>query len=205
MERFLLLENIKRFERIIDAADDDPAIPYIASLLGDMRRELAMFDATSRGAQRYEAEFGLASRRDKALLLNFVERADTLHMVIDPRAGLHIVDMTERYAAATLASRDRVAGHRLFEIFPDNPDVPDATGVANLHRSLCQAARSGQTDYMAIQRYDVRDAEGHYIEKYWRPSNTPILDDDGKLTFLLHQVEDVTARFVQPTTLDAAA
>jgi hypothetical protein len=32
-----------------------------------------------------------------------------------------------------------------------------------------------------------------FIERYWRPVNTPLLDEDGHLAFLLHQVEDVTA------------
>ncbi|WP_245427563.1 hypothetical protein [Bradyrhizobium sp. MOS003] len=45
---------------------------------------------------------------------------------------------------------------------------------------------------MAVQRYDIRDLDGAFLERHWRPINSPIRDEDGRLAFLLHQVEDVT-------------
>jgi hypothetical protein len=47
---------------------------------------------------------------------------------------------------------------------------------------------------MAIQRYDVRDHRGSFIERYWQLVNTPLFDDNGVLIALMHRVEDVTAR-----------
>ncbi|MGY8706141.1 hypothetical protein RAD16_10420 [Bradyrhizobium sp. 18BD] len=45
---------------------------------------------------------------------------------------------------------------------------------------------------MAVQRYDIRDPDGTFRERYWQPINSPIRDEDGRLVFLLHHVEDVT-------------
>jgi hypothetical protein len=38
----------------------------------------------------------------------------------------------------------------------------------------------------------VRDAQGNFVQRYWRPRNTPIYDENGKLLFLLHEADDVT-------------
>ena len=45
---------------------------------------------------------------------------------------------------------------------------------------------------MAIQRYDIGNCQGHFVQRYWRPVNTPIHDDAGSLIALLHNVDDVT-------------
>jgi hypothetical protein len=50
---------------------------------------------------------------------------------------------------------------------------------------------------MKVQRYDVRDAAGDFAERHWRPINTPIFDDTGRLLYLLHHVADVTAEHLR--------
>jgi hypothetical protein len=41
---------------------------------------------------------------------------------------------------------------------------------------------------MALQRYDIpidrNDAGEHFVERYWSPINTPVLDDNGELTHI---------------------
>jgi len=62
---------------------------------------------------------------------------------------------------------------------------------------------------MAVQRYDVRDLEGAFLERQWRAIDSPIHGEDGPLAFLLH-VEDVTDQVGRRSVfelrpLDAAA
>jgi len=48
---------------------------------------------------------------------------------------------------------------------------------------------------MALQRYDVpRPASlgGGFEERYWSPLDTPVLDAEGRVAYLIHRVEDVT-------------
>jgi PAS domain S-box-containing protein len=47
---------------------------------------------------------------------------------------------------------------------------------------------------MAIQRYDIRkpDVSGAFEVRYWRPINTPVLNDEGEVEVIMHRVEDVT-------------
>ncbi|NUU24639.1 MAG: SpoIIE family protein phosphatase [Streptomycetaceae bacterium] len=91
-------------------------------------------------------------------------------------------------------SREEVIGRYLFEVFPDNPNDPAATGARNLEASLRRVAETGERDTMALQRYDVQSLErpGEWEERYWSPINAPVLDDDGRVALLLHRVEEVT-------------
>ncbi len=85
-----------------------------------------------------------------------------------------------------------------FDIFPDNPDDALADGVSNLFASLRTVVKTGQAHAMAVQRYDIRDSRGQFVERRWQPINSPIHDRDGILIYILHHVEDVTANLVSP-------
>jgi signal transduction histidine kinase len=103
--------------------------------------------------------------------------------------------VSEAYLAATMTERSRILGRALFDVFPDNPDDPQATGVANLRASLERVLALGRADTMAVQKYDIRrpDSEGGgFEERFWSPLNSPVLDEHGELRYIIHRVEDVT-------------
>jgi PAS domain S-box-containing protein len=95
---------------------------------------------------------------------------------------------------ATGTRHEDVIGRPLFEVFPDNPVDPQATGVRNLRASLEQVLRTAKPHQMGLQKYDIRGTEGEFKERYWEPLNSPVFDDDGKLVYIIHRVEDVTDR-----------
>ncbi|MEV6509972.1 ATP-binding protein [Streptomyces sp. NPDC051642] len=103
-----------------------------------------------------------------------------------------IVEVNRAYLTATRTER-AIVGQRIFDVFPDNPDDPSADGVANLRRSLESVVATGRKDTMALQRYDIPGSEaGTFDERYWSPVNSPVLDADGRVTHIIHRVEDVT-------------
>jgi PAS domain-containing protein len=121
------------------------------------------------------------------------ESAPGLYLVLDP--GLAIIAVSNAYCAATMTKRDEIVGRSLFDVFPDNPDEPDATGATNLKASLARVQTCLRPDAMALQKYDIRrpDTEGGGFEvRYWSPLNAPVLDGAGKLRWIIHRVEDVT-------------
>ena len=123
--------------------------------------------------------------------------APTPLLVLDPE--LRIVAVTDAYLAATMTERDAILGRGIFEVFPDNPDDPHADGEVTLGRSLERVRRQRVVDTMAVQKYDIARpaAEGGGFEvRYWSPVNSPVLNDDGTLRYIIHRVEDVT-EFVQ--------
>ncbi|MHB0790277.1 PAS domain-containing protein [Bradyrhizobium sp. 5.13L] len=123
-------------------------------------------------------------------------RSPHAYMLLDPGPGLQIVDINAAYAQATLTDPDTVVGRSLFEVFPDNPDEPLADEISNLFASLRTVVQTGRAHAMSVQRYDIRDPDGAFLERHWRPINSPIHDADGRLAFLLHHVEDVTDQMV---------
>lgn len=103
-----------------------------------------------------------------------------------------IEDATAAYFAVSHTSRD-IIGKPLFEVFPDNPADPEATGVKNLTASLLRVIKTKQPHEMAIQRYDTkRPGNDHYDIRYWKPLNIPVLAEDGSVEYIIHSVEDVT-------------
>ncbi|HYB34502.1 MAG TPA: ATP-binding protein [Mycobacterium sp.] len=129
------------------------------------------------------------------------ESAPGLFLVLDP--DLRIVAVTDAYLQATMTERARILGRGIFEIFPDNPDDPDAEGVHNLRVSLDRVLRDQVTDSMPVQRYDIRRPDGEFEERFWSPSNSPVLDCAGNVRYIIHRVEDVT-EFVHLQVSDAA-
>ncbi|GGS86105.1 PP2C family protein-serine/threonine phosphatase [Streptomyces violaceus] len=103
-------------------------------------------------------------------------------------------DVNEEFVRVSGRSREQLIGHYLFDVFPDNPNDPAATGMRNLEASLYRVLTTGERDTMALQRYDVEDPErpGEWEERYWSPVNAPLLGPDGKVALILHRVEEVT-------------
>ena len=124
------------------------------------------------------------------------EAAPGLFLVLLPDdPTFTIVGVSNAYAEATLTRRDEILGHGLFEVFPDNPDDPTATGVSNLHASLRRVLSTQAPDAMAAQKYDIRRPAalgGGFEERYWSPVNSPVLNDDGSVQYIIHRVEDIT-------------
>ena len=116
--------------------------------------------------------------------------APDAYLVLD--RDLVIVTANDRYCAAVGLSREQMTGRALFDVFPDNPDDPAADGTANLRASLERVLSTRKADAMRVQKYDVRNAQGHFETRYWSPLNTPILDASGQVVHIIHRVEEVT-------------
>ena len=88
------------------------------------------------------------------------ESAPGLYLVLT--LDLKIIAVSDAYLRATMTQREQIIDKGIFEVFPDNPNDPSATGVRNLRTSLERVLQNGVADTMAIQKYDIRkpEAEG---------------------------------------------
>ncbi len=118
------------------------------------------------------------------------ESAPGLYLILLP--DLTITAVSDSYAAATMTKRENITGKNLFEVFPDNPDDKAADGVSNLRASLNNVLKNKAAHTMAVQKYDIRNPDGTFEERWWRPYNKPVLDDKGEVKYIIHHVEDVT-------------
>lgn len=129
-------------------------------------------------------------RSSRAELKSLFESLPGLYLVLTP--DLKIVAASDAYLKATMTTRDGILGRGLFEVFPDNPDEPGATGESNLRSSLNRVLQKAMPDTMAIQKYDVRGPDGVFVERYWSPINSPLLGADHQIQYIIHRVEEVT-------------
>jgi PAS domain S-box-containing protein len=113
-----------------------------------------------------------------------------LFLVLTP--DLKILAVSDAYLNATMTKREEILGRGLFEVFPDNPKDPAASGVSNLRASLDRVRKNAVPDTMAIQKYDVRRPDGVFEERYWSPVNSPVLNVNRQVEYIIHRVEDVT-------------
>ncbi|MFI5091724.1 MAG: PAS domain-containing protein, partial [Terriglobales bacterium] len=118
------------------------------------------------------------------------QAAPGLFLVLAP--DLSIADASDAYLSATTTKREEIVGRDIFDVFPDNPDDPAATGASNLAASLDRVLRLKLPDAMALQKYDVRRPDGVFEERYWSPLNTPVLDGFGDVRWIIHCAEDIT-------------
>jgi PAS domain S-box-containing protein len=117
-----------------------------------------------------------------------------------------MVAANEARLRATMTTREQILGRNLFDVFPDNPADPAATGVRNLRASLERVLQNRRADVMPIQKYDIPrhdSADGEFEVRYWKPLNTPVLNADGDVAFIIHGVEDVTEQVLKQQTAEA--
>jgi PAS domain S-box-containing protein len=129
-------------------------------------------------------------RNSRAVLQGLFESLPALFLIVAP--DLKIVSVSDAYLRATMTKRENLLGRGVFEVFPDNPDDPAATGVSKLRASFDRVLQTLAPDTMAIQKYDVRRPDGTFEERHWSPINSPVLGPDGRIVYLIHRVEDVT-------------
>jgi hypothetical protein len=201
MQRFLEQQNIVHLERLlVTEAISDKSRHLLEEMLLAAQRRLAALTSVKSGLKSTpqivrERSLPRGPSKITSQFRDHFEAASTPLLLIDPGPGLRIVDANRVYAAAAMVAPGKVAGEKLFNVFPDNPGDPGADGVANLFDSFRIVAETGQPHAMAVQRYDVRGPSGKFEKRYWQPLNSPVLNDAGDLAFILNRAIDVTARF----------
>src|SRR6201988_3227050 len=123
--------------------------------------------------------------------LLFEESPDVLLVLLPDAPRYTMVAATRARWRATHTTPDTL-GRGLFEVFPDKPDDPSATGTSNLRASLERVLKTRQPDTMPVQKYDIRRPDGSFEVRYWSPKNLPVLSASGEVIYILHRVEDVT-------------
>lgn len=120
----------------------------------------------------------------------FFERAPGLFLVLAP--DLTILAVSDAYARAMMTTRAGLVGRGLFDVLPNDPAAEAASALRQSLQRVCEQKRP---DAVAAQKYAAPrpiTAGGGFEERYWRALNTPVLDAEGELRWIIHHVEDVT-------------
>ena len=103
-------------------------------------------------------------------------------------------DANEDFQRLAGRTREQLVGRYIFDVFPENPNDPAATGRRETQASMLRVVATGERDTMALVRYDIEDPErpGQWEEHYWSPVNAPVLGPDDQVMLIVHRVEEVT-------------
>jgi hypothetical protein len=211
MQRFVLTQNIDRARLLLAAEQDPHAREMLISMIRKWENELILLTAERWGAASGPGpdRLGLGHASNAAEAAQWVTREFGAFtgpaLLLHPGPGLRIIHLNAAFAAATLSDPAKISGDRLFHAFPDNPDNPEADGVRHLHGSLTRVAQTGRPHVLEAQRYDIRDAEGRFLRRWWRMRNSPILSEKGPLLYILHEVQDVTDEVLDAQSRPGAA
>ena len=109
------------------------------------------------------------------------------YVIMDP--AFTIVWMNDAYLRATMRSREEIIGRHMFDAFPSDPE---SDSFQQLDDSLRRTRKTGETDEIALIRYDIQRPDGGMDVRYWSATHTPLLDDSGKVEYILQHTVDVT-------------
>lgn len=139
-------------------------------------------------------------------ILNYraiVEQTTSPFLFLKPdKPDYTIIGVNDAYLKATMTTREKIIGRKMFEIFPNNPAEQRATGVSNLRNSLDRVVENRVADLMAVQKYDIRRLDGTWEQRWWNPINSPVFADT-TLICIIHHVVDVTRFFQSPQNNEA--
>lgn len=126
-------------------------------------------------------------------MISVFESLPGLYLILKPDAPRFTIEaVSDAYTAATLTKREDIVGKGVFEVFPDNPDNPEAKSVANLTASLQKVLRTKKPHTLAVIKYDIPLPKGGFEERFWSPTNTPVIDSGGKVCHIINSVTDIT-------------
>jgi PAS domain S-box-containing protein len=104
-------------------------------------------------------------------------------------ADLVMLDANQAYLDLVGLDAEDVVGRHVFDVFPTSPENLGQDGDlrALMERAIRERERAGVDEL----RYDIPSG-GDFEVRWWSVCETPILDERGEVTHLLHHTEDVT-------------
>ena len=110
------------------------------------------------------------------------------YLVLDNE--LKVIAITDELAEAMQVDRKVSLGRFIFDVLPDDPNDP--TGFEVWQASLLKVLETGNPDFMPVVKYAIQRRDGGFTEKFWLPSNTPVLGRSGEVEYIIHRTEEVT-------------
>lgn len=115
-----------------------------------------------------------------------------------------IVAENQAHADIALADPATSVGKPVFDVFPDNSEKYRTTGESDLLNSFRKVIRTGKPDTMPLLNYDVKDAQGKFVEKWWRVTHYPGRNTHGKVAYVIQATEDITKERVTAKKFEMA-
>lgn len=106
-----------------------------------------------------------------------------------------VLDANPSYLAATRTSHENLIGRPIFEAFPTNPERSDIKNVEHALNSFDYAVQTKKAYIIPEFQFDIPvPGSTAFEERFWTAVNTPILDSNAQVKFLIQSSIDITER-----------
>ncbi|MHA4896603.1 ATP-binding protein [Pedobacter sp. PWIIR3] len=120
-------------------------------------------------------------------VLKVFETIPAMYLILSP--DLIILTASNLYLSLTLKVRNEIKGKNIFEVFPiDETD----TNSYSLRDSLENVLQTKKSHRLPV---------AYFVHRYWDSTNTPVLDDDGEISYIIHATNDVTSEVLAERNL----
>ena len=107
-----------------------------------------------------------------------------------------VLAASDRYLALTHKDREEVLGNGLFETYPGAHSDPNEK--YSVFSSFMRVIESGKTDELPIFKYEIEiGGTGKKETHYWTNVNEPILNEEGKVTYIINTTTNITEQVRQ--------
>lgn len=106
----------------------------------------------------------------------------------------NIIGATDAYLRECMTDRESIMGKNIFDVFPENPENHNSSATSKLRRSLEQVFATGKSHQIKSFRYDIPDTgkPGFFLERLWCTTNTPVVDENGDVIFIIHETTNIS-------------
>ncbi|WP_374165326.1 ATP-binding protein [Arcticibacter sp. MXS-1] len=114
-----------------------------------------------------------------------------------------ILTASAMFLKTTGTSLQAIQGKSILTAFPTGPAENPERGDVMLGTSLTKVLVTRMADEMPIVRYDLPDP-GRANERrprYWSTTNTPVPDENGNVSFIIHAITEVTEKVLAEKAL----
>lgn len=113
------------------------------------------------------------------------------------RPDFIIQDVTTLYASAVNFSIEDVISKSIFDMFPEDAGTQNDIAKHELSMSLNHVVTRNEPHTISFTRFNIPLANGGFEERFWKITNTPILDSTGELLYILNEAKDITETIQQ--------
>jgi PAS domain S-box-containing protein len=114
-----------------------------------------------------------------------------------------ILDENEAHELVAMTKREDIIGRPFLEVYPDTSEEYRRTGKSAPIESIKKIVRTKKPDSLGDFKWDVADANGTLVTKYWRSTQYPIFNESGTKVVAVYQLTtDITHEMHTEHTLE---
>ena len=118
------------------------------------------------------------------------ESAPDAYLLLRADTAFTITAATDAYIRLIATAREHLVGRSFFDLFPEIPPFAAPFPLPSLHDALHAVLATKQPQELPLFRHALFPESE---PRHWRIANVPVLDATGRITHVLHRLEDVSS------------